>query len=80
MRLFTKRSGGPLVSFGITMVLIGLTLVTRPLNDIVQEAQGHCDWLPCITSMTVPFLVGTSLIALIGAFAILFGVRTGRRR
>ena len=62
------------------MVVIGLALSTGPFNDIVQEAQGHCDYLPCVTSTTVPFLVAMLAVVLIGAFALVLGTSSIRRR
>jgi hypothetical protein len=58
-------------------VVIGLALLTRPVNDIVQEAQGHCDYLPCVTSTTVPFLVATLAVVVIGAVVLVLAALNG---
>ncbi|MFI5284414.1 MAG: hypothetical protein ACHQ0J_14990 [Candidatus Dormibacterales bacterium] len=71
---------GLLVGLGVGAVAIGLALSIRPINDIAQEAQGHCDYLPCVTSTTVPLLAAFLAVALIGAFALFAGVRGIRRR
>ncbi len=42
---------------GAGVVLVGLGAWTStPLRDIVQEAQGYCDWVPCVTRMTASSL------------------------
>jgi hypothetical protein len=77
----TMRSReGLFVGLGIVAVTIGVALSIRPINDIAQEAQGHCDYLPCVTSTTVPLLAAFLAVALIGAFALFAGVRGIRRR
>jgi hypothetical protein len=68
-----------LVGLGIAAVAIGLALSIGPINDIVQEAKGHCDYRPCVTSTTVPLLAAFLAVALMGAFALFAGVRGIRR-
>lgn len=61
------------------MVLVGFVASIRPIDDIAQEAQGHCDYLPCVTSTTVPLLAATLAVVVIGAFVLFLGARSIRR-
>ena len=71
---------GLFVGLGIVAVVIGIALSIRPINDIAQEAQGHCDYLPCVDVDHISHLPAFLAVALIGAFALFAGVRSIRHR
>ena len=67
-----------LAGAGVVPVGLGAGTSTTPLRDIVQEVQGHCDWVPCVTRMTAVVLV--IAFAAIAADAFTIGLAAGTMR
>jgi hypothetical protein len=74
-----RSKPGLLVGLGIAMVLAGFAASIRPINDVAQEAQGHCDYLRCVTSTTLPLLAVALAVVVVGAFVLFLGARRIRQ-
>lgn len=59
-----------LIRIGVVVSLVGLLLSARPLRDVVQEGQGHCDWVSCVTTTTIPLLLVAAGITLVGVITV----------
>jgi hypothetical protein len=68
------------MTMGVAVLLIGVLLAARPVNDILQEGQGHCDYLPCVSAMTIPVLVLATGIALLGMVVLRLATRGKAKR
>jgi hypothetical protein len=82
MRVFVARNGSWrwLLSFaGLLLIVGGLTGGVPTLLAIVYEAQGKCDYLPCVGPTTWPSLVGFSLQVVVGAILAAWSI-FGRNR
>lgn len=69
-----------LAGTGLALIVLGGWISVRPFLDIVQEVQGHCDYLPCVTRMTAVVLVICGLVIMIGAFAVGMAAGSVQRR
>ena len=59
---------GPwLAAAGSAAVAIGLWLGAHVVIDIVYQAQGKCDYLPCTGRLTLPALAGDLVLVAAGA-------------
>lgn len=77
MRLTRSRI---LAGTGVALMVLGAWASISPLRDIVQEAQGHCDYLPCVTLMTDVILGIAGLAIAVGAFVVGMAVGSVRHR
>ena len=70
-----------LVGTGVALIVVGAWASISPLRDIVQEAEGHCDYLPCVTMTTAVILGIAGLAIAVGGFAVgMVAGGVGRRR
>lgn len=68
------------VAAGLAMVVVGVALLIRPVDDVVQETQGHCDYLPCVTLTTTgPLLALAFVVLLAGILVLALGIRKFRQ-
>ena len=59
----------------VALIALGVSLVAAQVRAIVNEVQGKCDFIPCVSSVTVPGLIAGGVLVLIGATAGAFLVR-----
>lgn len=76
----TKGRRYVLVMMGAAVLLIGVLLAARPLNDILQQGLAHCDYLPCVSATTIPLLVLAIGTALLGVFVLQLAARGKAKR
>ncbi|MHB8589787.1 MAG: hypothetical protein ACYDA0_13200 [Candidatus Dormibacteraceae bacterium] len=70
------RKGSTLVAAGLAMVVAGAAMSMRPGTDLVQEAQGHCDYFPCVGPITVPLLASALVLLVAGIIVLAIGARS----
>ena len=60
---------------GAVAVLVGVVGSIPLIWRELLEAQGKCDYLPCVNTSTAPTLVGLGLLTLVGICVLGFSVR-----
>ena len=72
---------GPQVALAVAalaLLMIGAWLVTAQMRNLVNQAQGKCDYFPCVSSVTVPEFVAGAVLVLLGATAGAYLIRNRR--
>ena len=64
---------------GLAGIGIGVWAAAGLIHDIVYEAQGKCDYLPCTNARTLPSLVAAFVLVAAGAAVVAWAVFLGRR-
>jgi hypothetical protein len=62
------------------LIAAGIAVSVRPVEDILRERQGYCDYLPCVTRATVALLVVGLALLVLGLIALGWAVHGARRR
>jgi hypothetical protein len=68
-----------LVLTGLAGIEAGLWEASQLARDIIDEAQGKCDYLSCTNSWTLPSLAGALVLVTAGAALVTWSVFLGRR-
>jgi hypothetical protein len=64
---------------GLAGIGVGVWAASGLIHDIVYEAQGMCDYVPCTSSRTLPSLVAALVLVAAGAAVLALAVFLGRR-
>ena len=65
---------------GLTGVGVGLWEASRLAGNIIDQAQGKCDYLACTNAWTLPSLAGALVLVTAGTVLVAWSVFLDRRR
>lgn len=69
----------PFVVAGLVGIGVGVWAAAGLIHDIVYEAEGKCDYLPCTNAQTLPSLVAALVVVALGAAVVAWAVFLDRR-